>query len=193
MIYLKLLWEFAKIGLFSFGGGYAMIPMLQRLVTEYAWLTNEQLSDIIVVAEMTPGPIAVNTATFVGYKIGGVLGGIIATTGVALPSMLIIFAVSGLIIKYNRHPGKIMMFYGLRPVVLGLIMAAAFVIARTALFTEQTMAVFTELFKNPVHTVSIGAVVILALALVSQLKFKLNPILTLVFGGITGILFYYVF
>ncbi|HBN84168.1 MAG TPA: hypothetical protein DDZ89_10015 [Clostridiales bacterium] len=86
-----------------------------------------------------------------------------------------------------------MVFYGIRPVVLGMIMAAAFVIAKTALFTKETVAVFTGLFKNPVHTVSIGAVVILVLALISQLRFKLNPILTIVLGGFTGILFYHVF
>jgi chromate transporter len=147
MIYLKLFWEFALIGLFSFGGGYAMIPMLQKTVSEYGWLTAEQLSRIIVIAEMTPGPIAVNAATFVGYNTGGFLGGIVATLGVALPSMLIIFLVSRLFIKYKSHPDKIMAFYGIRPVITGMVIAASFVIAKTALFTEKTVAVFSGLFR----------------------------------------------
>jgi chromate transporter len=193
MIYLKLFWEFALIGLFSFGGGYAMIPMLQKTVSEYGWLTAEQLSRIIVIAEMTPGPIAVNAATFVGYNTGGFLGGIVATLGVALPSMLIIFLVSRLFIKYKSHPDKIMAFYGIRPVITGMVIAASFVIAKTALFTEKTVAVFSGLFKEPVHAVSIRAVVIMVLALIVQLRYKINPILTLLLGGAAGFIVYYVF
>lgn len=192
MTILKLMWVFAKIGLFSFGGGYAMVPMLQSEVLRNGWLTQDQLTNIIAVAEMTPGPIAVNAATFVGYNVGGITGGIAATIGVALPSMLLIFILSGFFFKYNRHPDKIMIFYGVRPVVAGLIMAAAFVIAKTALFTPETVEVFTGLFKNPVHTVSVGAVVILALALYGQLRLKLNPIVAILCGGLAGILFFYI-
>ena len=192
MIYLKLFWEFALIGLFSFGGGYAMIPMLQKTVSEYGWLTAEQLSRIIVIAEMTP-TYRRERGYFCGIQHGGFLGGIVATLVVALPSMLIIFLVSRLFIKYKSHPDKIMAFYGIRPVITGMVIAASFVIAKTALFTEKTVAVFSGLFKEPVHAVSIGAVVIMVLALIVQLRYKINPILTLLLGGAAGFIVYYVF
>ena len=193
MIILKLMLTFAKIGLFSFGGGYAMIPMLEREITKNGWLTVDELSNIIAIAEMTPGPIAVNSATFVGYKTAGLLGGMAATVGVALPSLILIFLVSNLFYKYKKHPEKIMIFYGIRPVITGLIVAAAFVIGKTALFKPETIEVFTGLLKNPVHIVSIGAVIILLLALWAQIKLKLHPILTLAGGGLVGILFFYIF
>jgi chromate transporter len=90
MIYLSLLITFFKIGLFSFGGGYAMIPMIEREIESHGWLSPAEFIDIIAIAEMTPGPIAVNSATFVGFKTAGILGGLFATLGVALPSLLLI-------------------------------------------------------------------------------------------------------
>lgn len=88
MIYLKLFLSFVKIGLFSFGGGYAMIPLIQKEIESHGWLTPSQFIDIIAIAEMTPGPIAINSATFVGYNTAGFLGGAVATFGVALPSLV---------------------------------------------------------------------------------------------------------
>ena len=90
MLLLKLFWSFLQIGLFTFGGGYAMLPLIQREIIDVnGWLTMEQFLDIVAVAEMTPGPIAINSATFVGYRVAGVLGSFAATFGVVLPSFII--------------------------------------------------------------------------------------------------------
>jgi len=94
MIYLKLLFTFFKIGLFSFGGGYAMIPMIEKEIEANKWLTSDEFVDIIAISEMTPGPISVNSATFVGYKTAGIFGGMFATLGVALPSLILILIIS---------------------------------------------------------------------------------------------------
>jgi len=88
MIYLELLITFSKIGLFCFGGGYGMIPIIEREIVAHNWLTSQEFVNIISISEMTPGPIAINTATFVGYKIGGIPGGMLATVGVVLPSLI---------------------------------------------------------------------------------------------------------
>ncbi len=104
MIFLDLFLSFFKIGLFSFGGGYAMIPLIQKEITRNGWITPSEFVDIIAIAEMTPGPIAVNSATFVGYKTAGLFGGLVATIGVALPSAMLIFLIADFIQKYKTHP-----------------------------------------------------------------------------------------
>jgi len=105
MIYLKLFWEFIKIGAFTFGGGYAMIPLIERgIVTKYHWLTMEQFTDLIAIAEMTPGPIAINSATFVGYKVAKFWGAVVATMGVVLPSFLIIWAIASVFFQFQNNP-----------------------------------------------------------------------------------------
>src|SRR5690554_2965445 len=125
MIYLELLFSFIKIGLFSFGGGYAMIPLIQKEIESNGWLTPAEFGDIIAIAEMTPGPIAVNSATFVGYKTAGFFGGMIATFGVALPSLILVMIISSYFFKFKNHPLNDAVFYGVRPVIAGLIITAA--------------------------------------------------------------------
>ena len=102
MIYLRLFFSFFKIGLFSFGGGYAMIPMIQKEIEINGWLAASEFVDIIAIAEMTPGPIAINSATFVGYKTAGFFGGMVATMGVALPSIILVFIVSSFFFKIQK-------------------------------------------------------------------------------------------
>ena len=93
----ELFYSFFRIGLFSFGGGYAMIPWIQSEILHHGWLTADQFADIVAVAEMTPGPIAVNSATYVGYMTAGVVGSMVATAGVTLPSLLLILLVAGFV------------------------------------------------------------------------------------------------
>ena len=191
MIYLKLLFSFIKIGLFSFGGGYAMIPLIQKEIEMHGWITPSEFVDIIAIAEMTPGPIAVNSATFVGYKTAGILGSMVATIGVALPSLILILAVSGYFFKLQKKPINIMIFYGVRPAVTGLIAAAGVFVAETSIFKKDiSVEAFSYLFNRPADFFDFGGIVILVATLLALVKFKIHPILALAGSGIAGIIIY---
>lgn len=125
-IYLKLIWAYLKIGLFGFGGGYAMLSLVQSEVVKNGWITNQMFTDIVAISQMTPGPIGINSATYIGYvSTGNVLGSIIATLVVVLPPYLLTLYASHYI---SRHSDSTIIkgaFMGLRPVVVGLIASAA--------------------------------------------------------------------
>lgn len=124
MVFLQLFYTFFKIGLFGFGGGYAMLSMIQgEVVTRYGWLTAQEFTDIVAISQMTPGPIGINSATYVGYTTiadcygtsYGILGSIIATFAVVLPSFLLMLTISKFFLKYQKHPSVEAVFSGLRP------------------------------------------------------------------------------
>ena len=126
---LSLLWQvfitFFKIGAFTFGGGYAMVPLIQREASEkHGWVTDEDILDIVAIAESTPGPIAINSATFVGYRACGVLGSVAATMGVVLPSFIIILTISGILRQFQENVYVQYAFRGIRCGVLALILKA---------------------------------------------------------------------
>ena len=130
---IKLFISFFKIGAFSFGGGYAMLPLIkEEIIDVHGWLTNTEFIDIIAVSEMTPGPIAINSATFLGYKVAGVLGSVVATIAVVLPSFIVMSILYHFIVKFKNTPYLEWVFSGIRPVVLGLIAAAAVTVAKDA-------------------------------------------------------------
>ncbi|MGE4283309.1 MAG: chromate transporter [Clostridia bacterium] len=192
MIYLKLLLTFMKIGLFSFGGGYAMIPLIQKEIEINGWLTSSEFVDVIAIAEMTPGPIAVNSATFVGYKAAGILGGAAATIGVAIPSLVLILIVSNYFFKFQKHPLNILIFYGIRPVVAGLIVTAAVFVSETAVLNHEfSPEIIQKFFVNPLDVINLGSIAILILTLLALIKFKLDPILTIIGSGVMGVILFY--
>ncbi|MBO5789196.1 MAG: chromate transporter [Clostridia bacterium] len=122
---LPLFLTFLKIGAFTFGGGYAMIPLIQREVVEkHQWISDQDILDIIAIAESTPGPIAINSATFVGYRTAGVLGAILCTLGVVLPSFLVIFGISFVLAAFQENQAVKYAFWGIRAGVLALICKA---------------------------------------------------------------------
>lgn len=186
-IYIELIVTFFKIGAFSFGGGYAMIPLIQKEIENHGWMTATEFFDIISIAEMTPGPIAVNSATFVGYKTAGFWGGILATVGVALPSLLLILLVSQIFFKYQYHPTNKMIFYGIRPVIVGLISTAAITVSQTAFFNHE---VLVSGVGDLVHYLNFGSIGIFVLAFIGMWKFKLHPILTIVLSGVLGVIIF---
>lgn len=192
MIYLKLVITFIKIGLFSFGGGYAMIPLIQKEIEANGWLTASEFVDIIAIAEMTPGPIAVNSATFVGYKTAGFWGGMAATMGVAIPSLVLILIISRYFFKFQKHPVNTALFYGIRPVIAGLIITAAVFVSETAIFKDDISA---ELLKNivvrPLDVINLGSIAILGLTLFALIKYKLHPILVIIGSGFMGVVMFY--
>ena len=133
MIYLQLFWSFLQIGLFSFGGGYAAMPLIQgQVVTSHGWLTMSEFTDLITISQMTPGPIAVNSATFVGLKIAGIPGAVVATVGCILPSCIIVTILAKLYLRYRSMDMLQGVLHSLRPAVVAMIASAGVQILITA-------------------------------------------------------------
>ncbi|MFR2464707.1 MAG: chromate transporter [Clostridia bacterium] len=125
MIYLELFWSFVQIGLFSIGGGYAALPIIQRQVVEvHPWLTMTEFADVLTISQMTPGPIAINSASFVGIRIAGIGGAIVATVGCVLPSLVIVLLLAFIYYRYRKLTVIQGILDGLRPAVVGLIASA---------------------------------------------------------------------
>ena len=141
MTLLTIFIEFFKTGLFAVGGGLATIPFLTAMTEKYDWFTAQQLADMIAVAESTPGPIGVNTATFAGFRAAGIPGAVIATFGLVLPSFLIILAIAGALQKYKSNSLVQNAFSGLRPASTGLIAAAGWSVLKTALSGADIMGI----------------------------------------------------
>ncbi len=133
MILAQLFLTFFKIGIFTFGGGYAMLALIQQEITSRGWMTAQEFVDVVGIAEMTPGPIAVNAATFVGYRLVGMQGALVATSAVVLPSLISVLAVSKFWDKYQNSRGVQWGFAGIRPVVVGLVGAAAIMVTTATL------------------------------------------------------------
>ena len=182
MLYLQLFYTFFKIGLFGFGGGYAMLSMIQgEVVTRYGWLTSQEFTDIVAISQMTPGPIGINSATYVGFTAtGSVWGSIIATLAVVLPSFILILAISKFFLKYQKHPVVEAVFSGLRPAVVGLLASAALVLMNAENFSSP---------KEDMYSFIISCLIFLV-AFVGTRKYKINPILMIVACGIAGLILY---
>ncbi|HOB15705.1 MAG TPA: chromate transporter [Defluviitoga sp.] len=187
MIYIKLFFTFFKIGLFAIGGGLATIPFLQELVDKYGWITSHELLDIIAISESTPGPIGINAATYVGYKTGGVFGGIIATLGIVTPSVIIITLIASYFGKVHEKPVVQHGFYALRPAVIGLIGAAGFEVFKIALFNLdlffQTNS-FLSLFN-------FKAIILFGIIMLLMKRFKMHPVVYIGIAALVGIIFKY--
>ncbi len=171
-----LFYEFIKIGLFSFGGGYATLPFLYNLTTRYPWFDAATLGKLIAIAEVTPGPVGINVATYAGYLAGGVLGGVIASVSLVLPAFCIVVFLAKRFPNFHAHPIVIRAFYGLRPVVAAMVTMALWQIVRTAYgaLTQGWDCLF-------------GALLLVGLLLLS-FKWKASPFLLLGIGALWGIL-----
>ena len=134
MIYFELFYTFFLIGLFTFGGGYAMIPMIEEQVVGKGWISDTNLTDFIAVSEVTPGPFALNISTFVGNSVGGVFGAICATLGVILPSLIIIIIIAMIMAKFMKNKYVQGALNGVKPIVLALILSTAFVLFIKTIF-----------------------------------------------------------
>ena len=188
MIYLELFLTFLQIGAFSFGGGYGMISLIREKVTAYGWLTEEEMLNMIAVSESTPGPIAVNMATFVGSSQGGFFGALLATLGVVLPSFILILIIAALIRNLLKYSGVKAFLGGIRPCVVGLILATSFtMLMSTVIGISNIGDTFTVDFKG----IIIFALLI-AIAVISKLVFKKkpSPILMIIISAGLGMLTY---
>ncbi len=182
MIYLQLFYTFFKIGLFGFGGGYAMLSMIQgEVVTRYGWLTAQEFTDIVAISQMTPGPIGINSATYVGFTASGsVWGSIVATFAVVLPSFILMLTISKFFLKYQKHPVVEAIFSGLRPAVVGLLASAALVLMNSENFSTP---------QDDMYSFIISCL-IFVIAFVGTRKYKANPILMIIACGIAGLILY---
>lgn len=182
MIYLKLLWTFFKIGLFTIGGGYAMIPMIQSEVVNVGWLTDAELLDFMAISESTPGPFAINIATFVGFNEAGVLGALCATLGVVLPSFIIIIIISKIVNKFLKNKYVNYALSGVRPVVVGLILAVAISLIYAGVFANTT-------FDWTAFSYS-SLIIMSVVFILSRFKKTNNPIFLILISAVMGIIMF---
>ena len=181
-IYLELLWSFFQIGLFSIGGGYAAMPLIEHQVVDlHGWLNMTQFADIVTISQMTPGPIAINSATFVGTRVAGLPGAIVATVGCVLPSCIIVLFLAFLYERY-RGLGVVQgILAGLRPAVVALIASAGLSLLALALCGEGS---------GSVEHIQWLSVAIFAVGFVILRKWKPDPILVMVASGAAGLVLY---
>lgn len=185
--YLKLIFAYLKIGLFGFGGGYAMLSLIQREVVGAGWITNTMFTDIVAISQMTPGPIGVNSATYIGYVVGcdaggagwlsGVLGSVLATMAVVIPPYILTLYTGHFINRHKNSPVIKSIFSGLRPVCVGLIASAALLLMNKENFgsTDYEM---------------IASVAICMVSFCIVYFTKVHPILVIILAGIAGVLIY---
>lgn len=179
MIYLQLFWSFIQIGLFSIGGGYAAIPLIQaQVIDHHAWLTMSEFTDLVTIAEMTPGPIAVNSATFVGIQIAGLPGAVIATLGCILPSLIIVSLLAYIYFRYKKLTVLQSILASLRPAVVALIASAGLSILAQVSFGENGMSL------TKLNWIGFG---LFACAFFVLRKWKLNPIMVMSACGIINL------
>lgn len=184
MIYLQLFLSFLQIGAFSFGGGYAAMPLIQNQVVDlHHWLSLSEFTDLVTISQMTPGPIAVNSATFVGIKIAGIPGAIVATLGCILPACIIVTIIAWLYLKYRNMKSLQVVLSTLRPAVVSLIATAGLTIIISAIFGELGISI---------NTIKIQMVVIFGICMFLLMKWKMNPIFVMVLAGILNVIQYFV-
>lgn len=174
MIYLQLFYTFFIIGLFTFGGGYAMLSLIQNeVVVNHAWITAGEFTDMVAISQMTPGPIGINSATYVGYAVSGnIFGSLVATFAVCLPSFLIILTICKIYSRFKESNVFASLMKTLRPIVIGMIGAAAGILITKENFIDwSSWALFAG-------------------ALIASWRFKTNPILLIIIGGAIGYLIY---
>ncbi|MGL6197602.1 MAG: chromate transporter [Lachnospiraceae bacterium] len=187
MIYLQLFWSFFQIGLFSFGGGLAAMPLIQSQVVDiHGWLSLTEFTDLITISEMTPGPIAINSATFVGMQIAGIGGAVVSTLGCILPSCIIVSLLAWLYGKYKDLVVIKGVLAGLRPMVVALILSAGLSILVLSFWGLGG-------FTWDVSAINFIAVVLFLAGLFVLRKFKTNPIFIMLGCGVIGGVFYLLF
>lgn len=177
MVYLDLFTTFVLIGFVSFGGGYAIIPMIELEVTRQGWMTTQELTDVIAIAGMSPGPIATNSAVFIGFQVGGLLGAFVAALAITLPSIIIVVFISTFFYKINEKPLVQSSLAGIRPIITALIIYAAFSFGRS-----------NGLFDFTLNALLNGLLFLLCLLLLW--KYRLHPLVVILIAGIIGVMIF---
>ena len=180
-ILIKLFTVFLKIGAFTFGGGYAMLPMIYREIEAFG-LPMKEFSDVVAISQMTPGPIAINAATYVGYRAAGFLGSVFATTGVSLPSFILVFIIAAVFNKFQKNKIVQKALDGIRPATVGMIASAVVLFAETSILD---LSLINEGFWK---IFSLGSILIFFLTVIGSERLKLGPIALTFLGGILGVI-----
>lgn len=192
MIYLQLFYEFFKAGLFAIGGGMATLPFLFDIADKTGWYTHAQLTNMIAISESTPGPIGVNTATYVGFTVGGIPGALVATAGLVAPSVIIILLVAMFLKAFQESRLVKGAFYGLRPASTGLIAAAGIPLLLTAVYAVPNINnLFTTAFSPDLlrpGAILLAVVVFVASNFIPKVK-DIHPICFIAFSAIVGAVF----
>ncbi len=200
MIYLALFWEYFKIGLFTIGGGYAMLPLVTQVVEQRGWLTSEELLNFIGIAESTTGPFAINLATFIGVKVGGttslgvfgsVLGAFVATFAVVLPSLVIIIIVTKLFDKFSKSKYVQGVLYGIKPVVVGLILSALITVGCQVILPNLNLKAIDKSGFDQFNWISL--IIAAAFVPLSRIKIKgkkVHPILMILLSAVIGVILF---
>ena len=177
-IYIKIIWAYLKIGLFGFGGGYAMLSLIQREIVDSGWITSQMFTDIVAISQMTPGPIGINSATYIGYALtGSILGSVLATATVVAPPFVLILYTGHFIRRHKDSPIIKSIFKGLRPVVVGLIASAALLLMSAENFgSDNNMLLKTV-------PICIGSFLIVYFT-------KIHPIFVIILSAIVGLLIF---
>lgn len=198
-IYVQLIWAYIKIGIFGFGGGYAMLSLVEKSVVGPGWISETMFTDIVAISQMTPGPIGINSATYIGYVapgtvdpafsgVGwGLLGSMFATLAVVLPSFFLVLYSSHFIRKHQESGAIKAIFSGLRPVVVGLIASAAIMLMNKANFNPNGIS--WQLWTNVAICAAAFCLVFFPIPWRGK-KIKLHPILVIILAGITGFIIY---
>ncbi|MED4224480.1 chromate transporter [Neobacillus cucumis] len=179
MLLLELFKTFLWIGVVSFGGGYAMIPIINAEVTHYGWISSERFANMIAIAGMSPGPIATNSAILVGYSTAGWIGAITSAIAILIPSLILVIIVSSFFLKFNHNPLVQSIFYGLKPLVTSLIIYAAL-----------TFALKNNLINLNISFQTVSLLLIFGFSLLALLKLRWHPAYVIVLSGIVGVALY---
>ena len=186
MIYLLLIYEFLKVGLFSVGGGYATLPFLYHISETYNWYSAKELVDMLAISSITPGPVGINVATFAGFKTAGLFGAILSTTSLILPSFLIVVFISKLLNKFKENFYVQSILYAIKPAGCALIAAVGFRLFKDYILRDTT----SFALNNITNFIDIKAIILLIGLFIMSLKIKKNPLIYLGVSAICGILFH---
>lgn len=184
MIYLQLFLSFFKVGAFAFGGGLAMLPLIFQTVETYGMMTRDEFSRLVALSQVTPGPVAVNAATYTGMIYSGIPGALIATLGVALPSFIVMIIAMEFMEAFKESKGLEGAMKGIRPVTVGLIASAFIYIAQTSLVSTDIFSM--EFFSKFPGNLSVFSIVVFAATIIMSEKFKINPIIIILIMGAAG-------
>lgn len=199
MIYLKLIWEYLKIGIFGFGGGYAMLSLVEKSVVGPGWISETMFTDIVAISQMTPGPIGINSATYIGYVapravdpalqgiLWGLLGSVLATLAVTIPSFLLVLYSAHFIRRHSESGAIKAIFTGLRPVVVGLIASAAIMLMNSANFNPNSIS--WQLWVNICICVVAFCLAYFPIKLKNRI-IRIHPIFIIILAGLAGLFIY---
>jgi chromate transporter len=186
MVLLNLYFMFFAIGIFGFGGGYAILPLIFQKVQEFGQMSAQEFSNLVALSQVTPGPLSVNAATYVGFNYAGFPGAVVATLGIATPSFILVIAAMAFMDKYYKNKGVQGALNGIRPATVGLIAAAVIFIGQTVIVNSQAIPILT--FAEVLDYLNVLPFIMFVCTIILIAKFKISPIIIILSMGIIGAL-----